>query len=351
VLPFVIERVAQTWLSVPFASDLMIPEESEDFGGFDSVELRKGGLRIVKALVDSEENLQIPWLGNDHYLDSRTVVSLYHAMVGEDTDSANVRERFLRIFVHDALALAKKDPDLFDEPLLPIARLLADYPPNPESRPESYRTVCELITEIWTGYLQDVVQARPPTPDLTMSSLEVRNCSCGDCRQINSFLTDQNPSTSYRFVGSERRRRHLETELLAVHGRALICKTEKTGNTHDLMTRKALDLLHREDTQEWDTRVRGAKTQLRQCPNLVKLLSGSFYAALPQDSIEKVLGDYVVKQAAIEQAPPSNDTSLTAASGDAATAVTTTGIAKRKAGDDLVDPTERKRVVGSEGME
>jgi hypothetical protein len=101
VLPFVIEHVAQTWLSVPFALDLMVPEESEDFAGFDTSELRKDGPRIVKALVDSEDNLQIPCLEDDYYTDSQTVVSLYHAMVGEETDSANVREKLLRIFVHD----------------------------------------------------------------------------------------------------------------------------------------------------------------------------------------------------------------------------------------------------------
>jgi hypothetical protein len=118
-----------------------------------------------------------------------------------------------------------------------------------------------------------------------------------------------------------------------------------------------LDLLHREDLQEWDTRVLGAKKQLRQCPNLVKLLGGSFYAALQQSSMEKVLGDYIVPQAAIEQAPPPTDTSLMAvpgdgtATGDAASRVTSTGIAKRKAGDDLINPRERKRVAGLEGME
>jgi hypothetical protein len=328
----------------------MEPDEPENFAHLDASELRKDSVRIVEALVNSEADVQLAWL-EDEYVDSRTVVSLYHAMLCEGIDASSVGDSFVRILVHDALLLAKEAPELFDGTLLPIARLLGQQPPHPETRAESHRTVCELVTEIWAAYLQDVVQARPAPPDLKMSTLAARDCSCGDCRQINSFLADQNPSTRYVFRGSERRRRHVKTELRAVHGNALSLKTENTGTPHALVINKILDHLYRDERQAWEARVRKAKQQLRQCPHLIQgsILGPSFFTALPRDAMEQILAEFIVPPAAIELPAPAplTDANPMLDSGNA----TSAGPAKRSASDELVDPTERKRLVGSEGME
>jgi hypothetical protein len=327
----------------------MMPDESEHFAYSDQSELQKDGVRIVEALVNSGANVQLAWLEDDDYVDSRTVVSLYHAMLREGIGASSVGDSFMRILVHDALLLAKEAPELFDGTLLPIARLLGQQPPHPETRPESYRTVCELVTEIWAAYLRDVVQERPAPPDLKMSTLAVRDCSCGDCRGINSFLADQ--KIRYTFRGSERRRQHLKTELRAVHGNALSCKTEKTGTPYALVIHKVLDHLYRDERWAWDVRVRDAKKQLRQCPHLIQggILGPSFLAASPQNAMEQILGGLIVSPAAIElpaPAPPT-DTDPMLDSDNA----TSAGLAKRQASDELVDPTERKRLMGSEGLE
>jgi hypothetical protein len=66
--------------------------------------------------------------------------------------------------------------------------------------------------------------------------------------------------------------------------------------------------------------------------------------------MQQILGEFIVPPAAIElpaPAPPA-DANLMLISGDAKSAG---GPAKRQASDELVDPTERKRLVGSEGLE
>lgn len=353
VLPFVTDRVAQTWFSVSFAYELTDPEEPKNLNGLDASELRKDSFRILEAMVNSEADVQSACLEEDddemlteEHVDPELAVLLYNAMVDEDTISPSVRDSFLRILVQDALRLSKEAPDLFDAVLLPIADELAKHPPHPETHAESYRNVCQLVTEIWTSYLRDVIQARPSPPNLVMRTSEINKCSCGDCRLVKSYLEDQTPSTRYVFRGSEKRRRHLEKELLNSHGRAISCKTEKTGNPHALVINKQADLQHTEARQAWDRKASKLMRQLRELPLLfrARILGPSFFTALPGDSMEKILGDLAPSPAAIEpaaQAPEPTDTSLKPISGNAKSTAT----AKRKADDDLVDPTERKRPV------
>ena len=168
ILPFVMDHITQAWLSASFAYELIDPEEPANLDGLDASELRKDAFQIVQALVDSEPNVRSAWLKKEYSemhtedsMDLEAVVSLYNVMLNEPTTPPSVRDSFLRILVQDALRLSKRHSDLFYEILLPIAHDLAERPPHPVTHVDSYRNVCELVTEIWTANLRDVVKARP----------------------------------------------------------------------------------------------------------------------------------------------------------------------------------------------
>ena len=334
-------QVTQAWFSVSFASDLLAPVHHETLVGIDPSRLRKDGFQIIKALTDESHIQTADMMDYDgemrpmHYVDSNYVAQVYDYMnmYGRFAESTPDRDAFLRLMVHRSLPMAKRSPSLFRSQLLPLIRHLADVLPDPKTHPDSHRNVCKLVTEIWTSYLLEIVQARPSTPDLAMTPLD-RYCNCDDCKQVNQFLQDPVQSR-YVFRADKDRRSHVETELRFVHGEAAFCETIKEGNPHLLVVTKQMDFVLGMDLDSWEDRAKEAKDVLDECSKLVskKMLDSSLLTVLPEDSMKEIFGKYYGLLAAPgyqTQAPQSTGTALTPVSGNA----TSIGTAKRKPSDD-----------------
>jgi hypothetical protein len=349
----VLRQVSQAWFSVPFASYLLAPVHHKALDGIDPLRMRKDGFRIIKALVD-EPYVQTADMMDYHgemrpmnYIGSGYVAQVYSYMdtYSRCAESPPDRDAFLRKMVHRSLPMAKRSPSLFRYQLLPLARHLADVLPDPETHTESHRNVCSLATEIWTAYLRDIVQARPPTPNLALAPLR-DYCKCDDCKQVNQFLQDPT-QYSYVFRAGKERRSHIESELWLMHGQATPYETLKEGYPHALVINKELDFVHEMELHEWNDKAKEAQEALEECPNLVvgKMFDASLLTVLPEDSMRIILGDYFsvlvllkAPEYAMQALPPTGST-LTPVSGD----TSTTTSAKRKASDDGADMTEPKR--------
>jgi hypothetical protein len=352
VFPFVVRQFTQALFSLSFAFDLLAPIRHKALDGIDPSRLRKDGLQIIKALVDESYVQTADMMEYEgemrpmHYVSPNYVAKLYSYMnvYSEYAESPPDRDSFLRKMVHRSLPMAKRSPSLFQFQLLPLTHHLASLLPNPDTQPESHRNVCKLVTEIWTSYLLEIVQARPATASLALAPLN-RHCNFDDCKQVNQFLQDSTQSRS-EFRASAERRKHMETELRLVHGEAVSCHTIKTGKPHALDVIKQMDLVHGMELEAWNDRAKEAKEAFVECPKLVlgKVLESSFLTVLPEDSMRAIFGnsfDLLAAPANQTQAPQSTGTALTPVSGNAST---TTTSAERKASDDGADMAQRQRI-------
>jgi hypothetical protein len=357
VIPFVLRQVSQAWLSVSFASYLLETVHHPALDGVDPSRMRKDGFRIIKALVDEQRVQTTDMMDHAgemrpiHYVSPNYVAQVYSYMdtYSSYADSPPDRDSFLRKMVHRSLPMAKKSPSLFQCQLLPLAQYLADDQhlglPGPETHTESHRNVCNLVTEIWTAYLRDIVQARPPTPNFALAPLR-DDCNCDDCKLVNQFLEDPT-QYSYVFRAGKERRSHIESKLRLVHGEATPFETLKEGNPHALVINKEIDFELGMELENWNDRAKEAKDALEECPNLVvgKMFDASLLTVLREDSMRIILGDYFsllvllkAPEYAMQPLPPTGS-ALTPVSGNAST----TTSAKRKASNDEADMTEPKR--------
>jgi hypothetical protein len=339
------KHFGQAWFSVPFACELIkASARNGASSGLDASQLRKDSSQIVQALIDNEADVQVVRFTKYHYRENTVdrmvgrakVAELYIAMNKLDPESPSLRDSFLSMIVHKMMGASKEAPSLLPDQLIPLARLLALT--HPTTQAESSQKIRKLVTEIWTSYLRDVVQACPPPPNFAMSPL---GGSCSDSQEVNRFLADPTQSR-YEFRAAEKKRRHMQYDVERTHGEAVTCDTLRTKRPFALVIIKRPDIPYNKKLKEWNERASQARLAISKCLQLLqqKMLDSSFFTVLPEASMRVILQDFFGPSAVLQypvtmQALQSNNAALTPISGNASSAVPT----KRKASDDVVDLT------------
>lgn len=331
------KHIGQAWFSVPFAHELnKASAEDQTSSDLDPSQLRNDSSEIVKALIDIEADVRIvhvseyPGMKNhlERIVSRQALILLYISMSKTNTDTPSVRDSFLHIFVHKLLGVSKEHPSLLPNKLLPLTKLLSAALTHPGTQAESRPKVCKLVTEIWTTYLEDIVQARPSLPNLVFGPIK---CNCTESNEINRFFADPTKHR-YEYRAVESKRRHLSYDILLAHADTVVCDMQRGRKPYALVITKRPDIVHSKKLQEWHGRATQARDALSKCPQLVqeKILEPSFYTVLPEDSMRTIIGKLSVGYPA-----QSTDTALTPVSGNASSTVPT----KRKASDDVIDLT------------
>ena len=153
-----------------------------------------------------------------------------------------------------------------------LLAILASEPADVLARP-CYRT---MFSTLLKTYLKIYVR-RPPVKDTSLVRPTV-SCYCGDCRELNDFLSSATRTTGV-FALNQKRRRHLHSGLDSAR---VDCthETRRQGSPYQLIVTKTFKT-HEQTRRAWETR-RSQATQLLAGFDQVKLrvVFGADYDAI-----------------------------------------------------------------------
>ncbi|KAH6845820.1 hypothetical protein B0I37DRAFT_356246 [Chaetomium sp. MPI-CAGE-AT-0009] len=135
-----------------------------------------------------------------------------------------------------------------------LHKLLLDPAGTPSPR---YK---DLTITILTAYLTQYVGVEPAPS--TSFALPRASCSCGDCHQLNAFLTSPDQRVG-RFDFGEKRRRHLRNKLTWYDAREWLTYEEEMGGSCGALVVTKVGAQADRERAAWLRRVVGAKESLK----------------------------------------------------------------------------------------
>lgn len=194
--------------------------------------------------------------------------------------------------VHESVqSLQSKAPSLYLKILLPLAtQLLSSVRGNagPDDAAIA-RRIYKASRLLWQWILLEFVGPLPPHTSMSMSHVK---CRCGDCSQLNRFLSDGR-QTQVKLPAGRTKRQHISEQIDRVHRGEVFHRDHLAGKPQSLFVIKKPGARAKRERVIWARKAANIREALLSIPEeiLREALKPDFFEILPGATMEAMLGE------------------------------------------------------------
>ena len=224
-----------------------------------------------------------------HLVDPTMLVRLYHHTASQK--GTGINKSLFRRILESTRSLGKKAPSLWLKLVSPfVLQLLSSVGQNDGADDEAINAGIYANSRSMLSWLLHCF-VRPIPPDASLAMKPV-GCSCGDCFELNRFLSD-GQERQLRYPAAKARRQHLHIQLDRYHSGEVTHETHRVGVPQSLVVTKRPGARANREREIWTKRAASVKEALLSIPEdvLKKTLDAKFLQTLPEATMQAMLGD------------------------------------------------------------